>query len=92
VISKHDKGHSALTVHANLLEEVAEHKRRFYREGPARYDLAKKGTLRLVPTKDLEVELRKDHEGMREMYFGGEPDFDDVMKAIQELEKKINEG
>ena len=45
-----------------------------------------------VPSQALEPELRKDYEKMREMYFGSEPDFDDVMKAIQELEKKINEG
>ena len=46
LISKHEKGHSALTEQANLLDEVVEHKRKFYREPAAKYELAKKGTLR----------------------------------------------
>lgn len=92
MISRHGKGYSALSEHANLLEEVAEHKRKFYREGPARYDLAKKGTVRLVPSQRLEEELKKDYERMREMYFGDVPDFDEVMAAIRELERRVNEG
>jgi len=36
--------------------------------------------------------LRKDYEKMREIYFGSEPNFDEVMNAIRELEKKINES
>jgi hypothetical protein len=92
VISGHERGSSALTKYINLLEEVAEHKEKFFREGLARYDLAKKGTLRLVPSEGLEEELKKDYERMREMYFGKEPDFDEVIRIIRELEKKINEG
>jgi hypothetical protein len=33
----------------NLLEQVVEHKQHFFREGGARYEVAKKGTLRLAP-------------------------------------------
>jgi hypothetical protein len=29
---------------------------------------------------------------MREMYFGDEPDFDEVMNEIREVEKAINQG
>ncbi len=92
VISRHARGHSAMTKYASLLEEVVSHKQHFFREGTARYDLAKKNTLRLAPNKSLEEGLRKDYEKMREMYFGSEPDFDGVMKAIRDLEKKINES
>jgi hypothetical protein len=92
VISRHARGHSAMTKHAHLLDEVVVHKQHFFREGTAHYELAKKNTLRLAPGKRLEDGLRKDYEKMREMYFGSEPDFDEVMNSIRELEKKINES
>src|SRR5271157_3241545 len=60
-------------------------------KGGARYELAKKGTLRLVPGPQLEEALRRDYEKMREMYFGQEPDFDAVMTDIRELERAFNE-
>jgi len=48
LISKHPRGLRALK-DLNLLEQVVEHKQHFFREGGARYELAKKGTLRLAP-------------------------------------------
>jgi hypothetical protein len=92
VISRHARGHSAMTEHAYLLDEVVAHKQHFFREGAAHYELAKKATLRLAPGKHLEEDLRKDYEKMKEMYFGNEPDFDEVMNAIRELERKINQS
>jgi hypothetical protein len=59
-------------------------------EGGARYELAKKGTLRLAPGPQLKDAIRRDYEKTREMYFGREPDFDAVMTAIRELEKAFN--
>jgi hypothetical protein len=90
VISKHPRGLRALG-DLNLLEQVVEHKQHFFREGGARYELAKKGTLRLAPDPQLEEALRRDYEKMREMYFGREPDFDGVMADIRELERAFNE-
>jgi hypothetical protein len=92
VISRHARGHSAMTEHSHLLNEVVAHKQHFFREGAAHYELAKTGTLRLAPSEHLEQGLRKDYEKMREMYFGSEPNFDEVMDAIRELEKQINES
>lgn len=90
VISKHQRGLSALKDLA-LLEQVVAHKQHFFREGTAHYELAKKGTLRLAPNRELEGALRRDYEKMREMYFGEEPDFDAVMNDIRELEEAFNE-
>jgi len=73
-----------------LLEQVAKHKRQFFREGGARYELAKKGTLRLAPGPQFEGALRRDYEKMREMYLGKQPDFDTVMNDIRELERAFN--
>jgi hypothetical protein len=81
-----------MTKHSTLLAEVVAHKQHFFREGTAHYELAKPNTLRLAPGEHLEEGLRKDYEKMREMYFGSEPDFDEVINAIRELEKKINES
>ena len=68
-----------------------EQKQHFFREGGARYELAKKGTLRLAPGPQIEEALRRDYEKMREVYFGREPDFNAVMTDIRELEKAFNE-
>ena len=81
-----------MTKHAHLLDEVVAHKQHFFREGSARYELAKKKTLKLAPSEGLRKDLRKDYDKMKEMYFGSEPDFEAVMDAISELEKKINES
>jgi hypothetical protein len=90
VISKHQRGLSALKDFA-LLEQVVAHKQHFFREAAAHYELAKKGTLRIAPSRQLEDALRRDYEKMREMYFGQEPDFDAVMNDIRELEEAFNE-
>jgi hypothetical protein len=92
MISEHERGAAALTTQSHLLDEVVAHKQHFFREGAARYELAKKNTLKLVPSRVLEENLRKDYDKMKEMYFGSEPDFDAVMDAIRKLEKKINEN
>jgi Nucleotidyl transferase AbiEii toxin, Type IV TA system len=89
VISKHPRGLGALK-DLNLLKQVVEHKQHFFREGGARYELAKKGTLRFAPGPQLEEALRRDFARMREMYFGQEPDFNAVMADIRELEKAFN--
>jgi hypothetical protein len=53
--------------------------------------IAKKGSLRFAPSSQIEEALRRDYEKMREMYFGQEPNFDEVMKDIRLLEKTFNE-
>lgn len=90
VISKHPRGLSALKDFA-LLEQVVAHRQHFFREGAAHYELAKKGTLRLAPSQQLQDALRRDYEKMREMYFGQEPDFDAVMNDVRALEQAFNE-
>jgi len=90
VISKHPRGLQALRDLA-LLEHVVAHKQRFFREGAAHYELAKKGSLRFAPSPQIEDALRRDYEKMREMYFGQEPNLDEVVKDIRQLEKTFNE-
>lgn len=89
VIAKHARGKAAIE-DSDLLAQVVAHKQHFFREAAAQYELAKRGTLRLVPHAKLEEELRKDHAGMREMFFGNHPDFDEVMDQLRKLESELN--
>ena len=91
VISKHERGVAAMKDNS-LLEQVVSHKRHFFLEAAAHYDLAKKKTLRLTPNPKFHDALKRDYERMREMYFGAAPDFHTVMNDIRELEKTINAG
>ncbi len=73
-----------------LLREVVEFKTRFYPRGWARYDLAKLGSLKLVPPDQILSEIRKDYTSMQEMIFGRRPDFAEIMEGIASLEQEIN--
>jgi hypothetical protein len=74
----------------DLLDRVVELKKKFYPRGWARYDLAKKGTLRLVPDQYRIDELEKDYKAMQDMLFGDIPSFNEIMDSLRDLEKKTN--
>lgn len=75
-----------------LLREVVDFKIRFYPRGWARYDLAKPGTLRLIPPEQILTEIRKDYASMQEMIFGQRPSFDEITEGLYRLEQEINAG
>ena len=74
----------------DLLKRVAEHKRIFFRSAWARYDEACPGSLRLVPPQENQSQLRADYNKMKEMFFEQPPSFQQMLDALRELEKKIN--
>jgi hypothetical protein len=74
-----------------LLKDVAAFKQRFYRRGWANYDLAKPGTLKLVPSGHVLTTLERDYAQMRNMIFGRYPGFDEIMETLRALEREINE-
>lgn len=74
----------------DLLERVVEFKMRFYPRGWAQYDLAKPGTLKLVPPDRILKEMRKDYDAMQEMIFGRRPTFDKIIEGLKQLETDIN--
>jgi hypothetical protein len=85
------EGQAALA-QTDLLDRVAEHKSIFHRRAKARYDLARAGTLILVPpAESLEI-LRRDYAAMKEMFFGAPPLFDDIIQTLRETEVRINAG
>lgn len=73
-----------------LLADVVEFKQRFYPRRWAQYDLAKPGTLKLVPSGQVLAVVEKDYVAMRNMIFGRYPAFDEIMATLQALEHEIN--
>ena len=74
----------------DLLTRVVDFKDKFYRCPWARYDLAKRGTMRLIPPEYNLDKLRDDYEHMQNMLFGDKPRFEDIMEGIAKLEADIN--
>ena len=74
-----------------LLRSVVVHKDRFYHCGWARYLEAKAGSFRLLPRKERLADLRRDHQGMKLMFFEDAPLFEDVLAELERLEREINQ-
>lgn len=73
-----------------LLERVVRFKERFYPAGSAHYELAKPGTMRLLPPEEYLPILREDYEHMKNMIFGETPEFGEIMECMERLEREIN--
>ena len=73
-----------------LLEDVVAFKKRFYPRCWAKYDQAKPGTFKLVPSGDVMAGVAKDYVQMRNMIFGRYPAFEEIMETLQSLESEIN--
>ena len=73
-----------------LLASVVAFKQRFYPRGWARYDLAKPGTLMLVPEGHVLVSVRSDYRAMGNMIFAEVPDFEGILAVLQALQEEIN--
>lgn len=73
-----------------LLDQVVRFKDRFYPAGSAHYELAKPGTMRLLPPEKCIPLLREDYEHMKNMIFGETPEFEEIMECMERLEGEIN--
>lgn len=74
----------------DLLADVVAFKQRFYPRAWARYDLATRGTLRLVPGEEMLKALEADYRAMAHMIFGELPEFADIVSRLRALEAEIN--
>ena len=74
----------------DLLIKVAEHKALFFKDSKARYDLAKPGSLRLMPLEEHLVQLNEDYRQMQEMFFEDPPSFDSILEKLKTAESEIN--
>jgi hypothetical protein len=75
---------------ADLLADVVAFKQRFYPRNWARYDLAVRGTLRLIPGNHALKALEADYRAMANMIFGQTPGFVDILAQLRTLEDEIN--
>ncbi|MFA5141114.1 MAG: nucleotidyl transferase AbiEii/AbiGii toxin family protein [Elusimicrobiota bacterium] len=74
----------------SLLASVVKHKAVFFQSAAAKYDEAVPCTLRLVPPPSRKKELETDYARMREMIFGVPPSFDDIIAALEDIERQVN--
>lgn len=88
---KSDFGADALK-RRDLLEATATHSALFFRRAAAKYDLARPGSLKLVPEGEMLKVLQKDYQSMQEMIFGEGPSFEEIVELLAELEQEINKG
>lgn len=73
-----------------LLAAVADFKAKFYPQKWAHYELARLGTLRLIPPEHSFKELERDYIAMLSMIYGKHPSFAELMDEISEIERLIN--
>ncbi len=73
-----------------LLVSVVAFKQRFYPRGWARYDLAKPGSLVLVPVSHVLTSVRSDYRAMENMIFGEVLNFEKILAVLQALQEEIN--
>lgn len=74
----------------DLAEACRQHKELMFRAPDHRYDRAVPGSFRLVPTADMRKKLATDYGRMSAMIFAMPPDFEAVMKSIEDLERFLN--
>lgn len=74
----------------DLLADVVAFKQRFYPRSWAHYDLAKPGSLRLVPPPHVLAAVEADYRAMRNMIFGVAPSFAEIVTVLADLESDIN--
>lgn len=75
---------------AGLLSDVVAFKLRFYPRGWARYELARPGSFRLLPSDGVLRAVEADYRAMANMIFGEQPSFEAIVATLQALENEIN--
>ena len=77
-------------IEASLLERVVIHKSIYFASSWANYGTAKKETLKLFPPLRVLKELEKDYTLMEAMFFREIPDWELILKTIEQFEKEFN--
>lgn len=74
----------------SLLENVAEHKKIYFRAGWANYDNARKGTLNLIPSNEMLKSFENDFRQMKEMFYGDPVSWEEIISEIKKFESEFN--
>ena len=75
----------------DLLKHVAEHKSLFFKANWAHYEIARQGTLRLLPRDDQMSQLKNDYRQMQQMFFEEPPSFERIIEKLKGIKEKIND-
>jgi nucleotidyltransferase AbiEii toxin of type IV toxin-antitoxin system len=86
---RHPDAETMLANHA-LCARVVEWKARIFARQWARYDLAKPGSFRMLPTSGRIDALARDYAQMRAMFIAPPPGFDTVLARLGEAEDSLN--
>ena len=68
-----------------LLDKVAVFKSKFYRSNRARYDLANKSSLKLLPPEESVPDLIDDYKSMQSMIFGEMISFEKILDGLRNM-------
>lgn len=90
-LARHDVCDIALA-QIEVLAAVAAHKERFFHRSFSRYDLAKPGTIRIVPSHKLIPFLKDDYQTMvnARFFYSTPPDFEAILEDLRLFEAKVN--
>jgi hypothetical protein len=73
-----------------MLENVRAFKDVYYHATWARYDLAKPGSLVVIPNAEKLHELASDYRSMQQMFLSDPPSFDWVIERLRTFESEVN--
>lgn len=76
----------------DVLNDVVQHKSRFFASAWANYQAAQPGSFRLVPPEHRRATLAQDYATMQPMYLREPPSFDELLKQLAEAEAVLNEA
>lgn len=78
---------------AGLFDRIAKHRQAFFRQPWVDYKTLKKGSLRLLPSKERLAEWRQDYQAMRvDMFFSEPPRFEAILEVVGQFEADFNKA
>lgn len=73
-----------------LLARVVKHKIIYFRSSWSQFETAAKGTLKQMPSNQIEKYLRTDYMAMADMFFEKPPEWDVILSDIEKFEREFN--
>ena len=83
-------GRDAALARLDLLEDVVQHKSRFFASAWAHYRTARRGGLRLAPPVHRHAALAQDYAKMQPMFLAAPPLFEDLLRQLAAAEREFN--
>ena len=74
----------------DVLNDVVQHKSRFFASAWANYQTAQPGSFRLVPPEHRRAELAQDYATMQPMFLREPPSFEELLNQLAEAEAVLN--